>query len=122
MTQCRYEVQDKRILGVWTEGCLDAEGRMRLTGLWVDCTCRCSGDYITGKCSWSGVNAPLGSASNVGFQHQLSKVHCTQCVLMNLYCLSKCLMVSAVTLTRSVAAFSAVMFFIHQVISGSKSH
>lgn len=35
-----------------------------------------------------------------------SKVHSAQRVLMNLNCFSKCLMISAITLTRSVASFS----------------
>lgn len=35
-----------------------------------------------------------------------SKVHSAQRVLMNLNCFSKCLMISAITLTRCVAAFS----------------
>lgn len=50
------------------------------------------------------------------------KVHGAQRVLVHLDCLGKCLVISAIALARSVASFSTIVLFIHQMVPGSEGH
>lgn len=72
------------------------------------------------ECSWSRVN-PTGYT--IAKQYNMSsKVHGAQCVLVDLDRLGQRLVISPVALPRGMASFSAVMFFIHQVVPGSEGH
>lgn len=91
-------------LKFWTEGFL-ANGKERNK----------DASLIAG-CRWAGASVGLSAAGLVWIQLCLvrsrrtrkasGEVHGAQRVLVHLHCLSKCLVVSAVALARSVASFS----------------
>lgn len=72
------------------------------------------------ECSWSRVNPTWYTIAKQ--YNRSSKVHGAQCVLVDLDRLGQRLVISPVALPRGMASFSAVMFFIHQVVPGSESH
>lgn len=72
------------------------------------------------ECSWSRVNPTWYTIAK--HYNMSSKVHGAQCVLVNLDRFGQCLVISPIALPRGMASFSAVMFFIHQVVSGAEGH